>query len=107
MTRSSWQRPQGRGNRASGSNNQNKDGGRQQAVSSVAGNAWKGKGAPSAQPQAQSQSNPAELHAPAKDFNASEVKEFLKKSKRAARLGWPREATGVVVAPMNVLHSMR
>ncbi|KAK7189403.1 uncharacterized protein CC84DRAFT_1258141 [Paraphaeosphaeria sporulosa] len=80
--RSSWQRPQGRGNRASSSNNPSKEGARQQAMSAVSGNAWKAKGqgqggaerAPAPAP-----SVPAEQHVPVKDFNAGEVKEFLKK----------------------------
>ena len=84
--RSSWQqRPQGRGNnRTSGVNNQNKDGGRQQGLSSVSGNAWKGKGAPGAQAStpAPASTTPAEQHVPLRDFNAGEVKDFLKKSKR-------------------------
>ncbi|KAF1974254.1 hypothetical protein BU23DRAFT_579736 [Bimuria novae-zelandiae CBS 107.79] len=80
--RSSWQRPQGRGNRTSGSNNQNKDGGRQQSVSSVSGNAWKGKSAGGA--QAQAPSVPTEQHVPVKDFNAGEVKDFLKKNQPSA-----------------------
>ncbi|KAJ4358188.1 uncharacterized protein N0V89_002767 [Didymosphaeria variabile] len=78
--RSSWQRPQGRGNRASGSNNPGKDGGRQQAMSALSGNAWKGKGQGGGErAQAQTPSVPAEQHVPVKDFNAGEVKEFLKK----------------------------
>lgn len=70
-------------------------------MSSVSGNTWKGKGAPGAQPlaqpQAQSQSVPAEQHTPVKDFNAGEVKEFLKKSKRIARLGWRRKAVSLAM----------
>ncbi|KAF2440790.1 hypothetical protein P171DRAFT_489481 [Karstenula rhodostoma CBS 690.94] len=78
--RSSWQRPQGRGNRASGSNNATKEGGRQQAMSAVAGNAWKGKAQGGAErAPAQPPSIPAEQHVPVKDFNAAEVKDFLKK----------------------------
>jgi hypothetical protein len=100
MTRSSWQRPQGRGNRASASNNQNKDGGRQQGSSPASGNVWKGKGAPGAQnqsqnqnqaqaqaqPQASTPSVPSEPHVPVKGFNAGEVREFLKKSKRMTQM---------------------
>ncbi|KAL1612726.1 hypothetical protein SLS60_000955 [Paraconiothyrium brasiliense] len=79
--RSSWQRPQGRGNRASGSNNPGKDGGRQQAMSALSGNAWKGKGQGGGErAQAQTTTVPADQHIPVKDFNAGEVKEFLKKS---------------------------
>ncbi|KAL5411493.1 hypothetical protein PMIN06_002618 [Paraphaeosphaeria minitans] len=78
--RSSWQRPQGRGNRTSGSNNPSKEGGRQQAMPAVSGNAWKAKGQGGAErAPAQAPSVPAEQHVPVKDFNAGEVKEFLKK----------------------------
>ncbi|CAI6335878.1 unnamed protein product [Periconia digitata] len=80
--RSSWQRSQGRGNnRASGSNAPGKDGGRQQAMSALSGNAWKGKAAGSAErAQAQSHSTPPQAeHHPVKDFNTAEVKDFLKK----------------------------
>ncbi|KAJ4286719.1 hypothetical protein N0V90_012971 [Kalmusia sp. IMI 367209] len=77
--RSSWQRPHGRGNRASG-NNPNKDGGRQQAMSALSGNVWKGKGSGGAErAHAQAPSVQAEQHVPVKGFNAGEVKEFLKK----------------------------
>jgi hypothetical protein len=91
--RSSWQRPQGRGNRASGSTNPSKDGARQQAMTALSGNAWKGKGqggAERAQAQAQTPSAPAEHHVPVKDFNAGEIKEFLKKSKCAELGAGPR-----------------
>ncbi|PVI06585.1 hypothetical protein DM02DRAFT_609771 [Periconia macrospinosa] len=78
--RSSWQRPQGRGNnRNSASNTPGKDGGRQQAMSALSGNAWKGKTAGSAE-RAQVQSTPPQAeHRPVKDFNTTEVKDFLKK----------------------------
>lgn len=89
--RSSWQRPQGRGNRAPGSSIPTKEAGRQQAMSAVAGNAWKGKsqGVPERAP-AQAPSVPAEQHTAAKDFNAGEVRDFLKKSKRAEPVVGPR-----------------
>ena len=80
----SWRR-QGQANRqnqdrASGSSTPAKEGGRQQAVSALSGNAWgtKGKGggpAPTASTQAQ-----AEHHTPVRNFNADEVKDFMRKS---------------------------
>ncbi|KAL6705820.1 hypothetical protein ACN47E_006280 [Coniothyrium glycines] len=79
-----WQR-QGQANRQnqdrnSGTSTPTKDG-RQQAMSSLTGNAWGPKGkvpgpAPTAAAQAQAQSEP---HVPVRDFNAHEVREFLKK----------------------------
>lgn len=51
-----------------------KDAGRQQAMATLSGNAWAGgnKG------KQQSQAEPG--HVPVRDFNANEVREFLKKS---------------------------
>ncbi|KAF2691656.1 hypothetical protein K458DRAFT_411379 [Lentithecium fluviatile CBS 122367] len=78
----SWSRPQGgRGNRNSGANTPNKEGGRQQAMTALSGNAWGGKGKAAGgtdRAQAQPASAQADQHVPVKDFNASEVKEFLK-----------------------------
>jgi hypothetical protein len=68
--------------RTSGANTPTRDGGRQQAAAALSGNAWtqpKGKatgggGAPQSPVQA------ADSHVPVQDFNAAEVKNFLKKS---------------------------
>ena len=91
-SRSSWQqRPQGRGNRTSGPNTPNKDGGRQQAMAALSGNAWKSKGAGGGdRAQAQPPSVQQEAHVPVKDFNAGEVREFLKKSTRTPFLDGSR-----------------
>ena len=85
----SWRRP-GQANRqnsqnerTSGANTPTRDGGRQQSAAALSGNAWtqpKGKatgggGAPQSPVQA------ADSHVPVQDFNAGEVKNFLKKSK--------------------------
>ncbi|KAF2110043.1 hypothetical protein BDV96DRAFT_651201 [Lophiotrema nucula] len=79
----SW-RPNGRANRQnnqdrSGTNTPTRDAGRQQAMAALSGNAWgpgKNKGAGAGGDR---QAAPAEQHVPVKDFNASEVKDFLKK----------------------------
>ena len=68
--------------RTSGANTPTRDGGRQQAAAAQSGNAWgqpKGKavgggGAPQSPVQA------PDSHVPVQDFNAGEVKNFLKKS---------------------------
>ncbi|KAH8723499.1 hypothetical protein GQ44DRAFT_710014 [Phaeosphaeriaceae sp. PMI808] len=77
-----WRRS-GQGNRqtqerASGANTPTKEGGRQQATS---GNPWGGKGKAAGSSKAtQAQTNaPAEHHVPVREFNANEVREFLKK----------------------------
>ncbi|KAF1958584.1 hypothetical protein CC80DRAFT_468154 [Byssothecium circinans] len=79
--RSSWQRPQGRGNSrnsTSGTSNTGKDGGKQQGMSAP-GNAWKGKVAAGAD-RAQAPSTPSQAeHRPVRDFNTDEVRDFLKK----------------------------
>lgn len=52
-------------------------------MAAVSGNAWKGKGQGGAErAPTQTPSVPTEQHVPVKDFNAGEVREFLKKSKR-------------------------
>ncbi|KAF2741387.1 hypothetical protein EJ04DRAFT_507205 [Polyplosphaeria fusca] len=64
--------------RSSGTNTPTRDGGRQ----SVSGNAWTGKNKAVGggdRAVAQPASAPPEQHAPVKEFNANEVKEFLKK----------------------------
>ncbi|KAH7402685.1 hypothetical protein BKA66DRAFT_6798 [Pyrenochaeta sp. MPI-SDFR-AT-0127] len=78
-----WRR-QGQANRqnqdrTSGSTTPAKEGGRQQAMSALSGNAWgtKGKAAGPA-PVATAQAQP-EHHTPVRDFNANEVKDFLRK----------------------------
>ncbi|KAF1834514.1 hypothetical protein BDW02DRAFT_569042 [Decorospora gaudefroyi] len=78
-----WRR-QGQGNRSnqgnSGTNTPTKDSGRQQPMSALSGNAWgakPGKGTGPA-PAAPAQAQP-EHHVPVKEFNANEVKDFLKK----------------------------
>ncbi|KAI2475986.1 hypothetical protein Ptr902_12625 [Pyrenophora tritici-repentis] len=76
-----WRR-QGQGNRNSGTNTPTKDNGRQQAMSSLTGNAWGAKQgkAGGAGPTATTAQAQPDNHVPVKDFNANEVKEFLKKS---------------------------
>ncbi|EDU50420.1 hypothetical protein A1F94_010927 [Pyrenophora tritici-repentis] len=75
-----WRR-QGQGNRNSGTNTPTKDNGRQQAMSSLTGNAWGAKQgkAGGAGPTATTAQAQPDNHVPVKDFNANEVKEFLKK----------------------------
>ncbi|KAL7779029.1 hypothetical protein CFE70_008532 [Pyrenophora teres f. teres 0-1] len=76
-----WRR-QGQGNRNSGTNTPTKDNGRQQAMSSLTGNAWgakQGKAGGAGPTAATAQAQP-DNHVPVKDFNANEVKEFLKKN---------------------------
>jgi hypothetical protein len=81
----SWRRP-GQGNRpnqdrsSSGTNTPTKDGGRPQPVSAASGNAWGGKGKAAGSAQAAQTSAPAENHVPVRDFNANEVRDFLKRS---------------------------
>ncbi|KAF2192411.1 hypothetical protein K469DRAFT_730971 [Zopfia rhizophila CBS 207.26] len=68
--------------RSSGTNTPTRDGGRQQAMSALSGNAWgsgRGKGASGGDSAAQPPPVQAEHHVPVRDFNAAEVKEFLKK----------------------------
>ncbi|ORY08700.1 hypothetical protein BCR34DRAFT_488326 [Clohesyomyces aquaticus] len=69
--------------RSSGTNTPTRDGGRQQAMAALSGNAWNsGKGkAASAGGDKGAASAPvhAEQHVPVQDFNAGEVKEYLKK----------------------------
>ncbi|KNG47468.1 hypothetical protein DDE82_002801 [Stemphylium lycopersici] len=75
-----WRR-QGQGNRNSGASTPTKDSGRQQAMPPPTGNVWgakQGKAAGPA-PAAPAQAQP-ENHVPVKDFNANEVKNFLKKN---------------------------
>jgi hypothetical protein len=81
LTMDSWRRTgQGKQNqeRGSGTNTPTKEGGRQQATSAVAGSAWGGK-AKGAGPAPATQTS-AEHHVPVREFNAGEVREFLKKS---------------------------
>jgi hypothetical protein len=97
-SQSGWRRS-GQANRQnqdarSGTNTPNRDGGKQQGVPGASGNVWgagKGKGAGgggggsssgggSDRPAAQPTPVQAEQHVPVKDFNAAEVKEYLKKS---------------------------
>ncbi|KAF2021840.1 hypothetical protein BU24DRAFT_417475 [Aaosphaeria arxii CBS 175.79] len=68
----------------SGTNTPTNPGGRQQALSTLSGNAWgsaKGKAASGGGDRGPNQSSTpqADRHVPVKDFNAAEVKEFLKK----------------------------
>ncbi|PSN70292.1 hypothetical protein BS50DRAFT_585730 [Corynespora cassiicola Philippines] len=69
--------------RSSGTNTPTRDGGRQQAMGALQGNVWgnaKGKATGGAdRPAAQPTPVQAEHHVPVRDFNAGEVKEFLKK----------------------------
>ncbi|KAH7126695.1 hypothetical protein B0J11DRAFT_579134 [Dendryphion nanum] len=65
----------------SGTNTPTRDGGRQQTLSALSGNAWgagKGKAAGGAD-RGSSQPATGQGHVPVKDFNAGEVKEYLKK----------------------------
>lgn len=69
--------------RSSGTNTPTRESAQQQGLGSVSGNAWgsrKGKGAAADRP-GPPPASPAqtEHHLPMRDFNASEVKEFLKK----------------------------
>lgn len=83
----SWRR-QGQANRqnhdrSSGTGTPTKDSGRQQAMPAPPGNAWGVKAtaagaAPATRNPTQTQAT--EQHAPVQDFNANEVKEFLRKS---------------------------
>lgn len=84
----SWRRS-GQANRQSqqnqdrtpGTNTPTKDGGRQQAAAALSGNAWgAGKGKAAVGGGASQSPVQADSHVPVKDFNAAEVKEFLKKS---------------------------
>ncbi|KAF2000234.1 hypothetical protein P154DRAFT_204520 [Amniculicola lignicola CBS 123094] len=83
-----WRRPAqgGRQNTQdrSGSNTPSKDGGRQQAMAALSGNAWgqgKGKGAGGGDrgPAAQPAPVQADTHVAVREFNAGEVKDYLKK----------------------------
>ncbi|KAF2795700.1 hypothetical protein K505DRAFT_323888 [Melanomma pulvis-pyrius CBS 109.77] len=68
--------------RIPGTNTPTKDGGRQQAAAALSGNAWgtgKGKAAVGGSGGASQSPLQADSHVPVKDFNAAEVKEFLKK----------------------------
>lgn len=84
----SWRR-QGQANRNSnsGANTPTKDNaGRQQAMPAPAGNVWgakQGKGPGPAAAPAQAQ---PDQHVPVKEFNANEVRDFLKKSASMALL---------------------
>ncbi|KAH7079013.1 hypothetical protein BKA63DRAFT_563672 [Paraphoma chrysanthemicola] len=79
-----WRRP-GQGNRpnqdrsSSGTNTPTKESGRPQPVSSVSGNAWGGKGKATGPAPAGQVSASAEQHVPVRDFNANEVRDFLKR----------------------------
>ena len=81
----SWRR-QGQANRqnqdrSSGTSTPTKDGGRPQALPALPANAWAPKGkAPGPAPVAAAQTQAAVQHVPVQDFNAHEVKEFLRKS---------------------------
>lgn len=80
----SWRR-QGQANRqnqdrASGSSTPAKEGGRQQAVSALSGNAWGVKGKAAGPASSASTQAQAEHHMPVREFNADEVKDFLRKS---------------------------
>ncbi|OAL56769.1 hypothetical protein IQ07DRAFT_17862 [Pyrenochaeta sp. DS3sAY3a] len=65
--------------RTPGSNTPVKEGGRQQAMATLSGNAWGAKGKAAGPAPAASSQSPAEPHTPVRDFNASEVKDFLRK----------------------------
>ncbi|KAF2651250.1 hypothetical protein K491DRAFT_707171 [Lophiostoma macrostomum CBS 122681] len=66
----------------SGTNTPTRDGGRQQAMAALSGNAWgggKGKAGGGGGDRGASQPAPAPIHVPVRDFNSAEVKDFLKK----------------------------
>ncbi|KAF1913599.1 hypothetical protein BDU57DRAFT_541001 [Ampelomyces quisqualis] len=78
-----WRRP-GQGNRQtqdrnSGANTPTKEGGRPQSTPAVSGNAWGGKGKAAGAPPVTQTNAPATPHVPVRDFNANEVKDFLRK----------------------------
>lgn len=82
----SWRR-QGQGNRqnqerSSGTSTPTKESARQQAMPAPPGpNAWAAKGKPSGPaPAAHAQVQANDPHVPVRDFNANEVKDFLRKS---------------------------
>jgi len=82
----SWRR-QGQANRqnqdrSSGTSTPTKEGPRPQATTAPSGGAWGPKGKPSAPAAITSpvQGPAAEHHVPVRDFNANEVKDFLRKS---------------------------
>lgn len=95
-TRHSWRR-QGQANRNSGASTPTKDSGRQQAMPAPTGNVWGAKQAKASgpAPAAAAQAQP-EHHVPVKDFNANEVKEFLKKSMYPRR-HWNSIGSGVLI----------
>jgi hypothetical protein len=68
--------------RTSGANTPTRDGGRQQAAAALSGNVWgQGKGKSAGGGGAtQTPVQAADSHVPVKEFNAGEVKNFLKKS---------------------------
>ena len=86
----SWRRSGQQANRQnqearSGTNTPTRDGGRQQAMAALSGNAWggaKGKAAGGAERPGAQQAplGQSDSHVPVKDFNAAEVKRYLKKS---------------------------
>ncbi|KAF2856934.1 hypothetical protein T440DRAFT_463147 [Plenodomus tracheiphilus IPT5] len=79
-----WRR-QGQANRqnqdrSSGTSTPTKDGPRPQATTAPSGSAWGAKGKPSGPaPVASAPAQAAEQHVPVRDFNATEVKDFLRK----------------------------
>ena len=75
----SWRR-QGQANRNSGASTPTKDSGRQQAMPAPANNVWGAKQTKASGPAPAAAQAQSEHHVPVKDFNANEVKEFLKKS---------------------------
>ncbi|USP82366.1 hypothetical protein yc1106_09640 [Curvularia clavata] len=73
-----WRR-QGQANRNSGASTPTKDSGRQQAMPAPANNVWGAKQTKASGPAPAAAQAQSEHHIPVKDFNANEVKEFLKK----------------------------
>jgi hypothetical protein len=73
-----WRR-QGQANRNSGASTPTKDSGRQQAMPAPTNNVWGAKQAKASGPAPAAAQAQSEHHVPVKDFNANEVKEFLKK----------------------------
>ncbi|OCK76925.1 hypothetical protein K432DRAFT_385086 [Lepidopterella palustris CBS 459.81] len=67
---------------SSGTNTPTKEGARQQSMSALTGNTWAGKGGPASAEKGRGTQPLAvqgEQHVPVRNFNATEVKDFLKK----------------------------
>lgn len=89
-----WRR-QGQANRptqdrSSGTSTPTKESPRPQAMAAASGSAWGAKGKPSGPaPAAPAQVQATEQHVPVRDFNANEVKDFLRKKYLESTAGQP------------------